>query len=58
MERVKSWDVMPAARNWTSADEMADEVSQHDNYIGGSMAKYYNPENMQVIQEIRIFNLL
>ena len=27
-------------RNWTSADEMADEVSQHDNYIGGSMAKY------------------
>ena len=26
-------------RNWSSADEMADEASQHDEYMGGSFEK-------------------
>ena len=25
--------------NWSSADEMADEASQHDEYMGGSFEK-------------------
>lgn len=32
--RSKSLD-----RNWSSADEMADEVSQNDAYMGGSFEK-------------------